>query len=479
MDTRSNPTLLGSKEAPFRTAGSHWKFCFWLFIASLAVNSFVVWLLRRHEMIHTLDADEQEYWRIGGTFFSDYFGHSGADLRRTPAFPFLVAALRFLFGSNYFAVQLALSAILALVPVLVFWLVQRQLGSYRAAKFASLGSLLWPPFVRYGVTLYTDPVALLVFLVYLLAFPLSGDQEGSGSRRWVQFCISGALLSVCMQVKPLYLIYVPFAIVLAMTRETTLRRRIYAASFLVAGCVMMTLPWSTYISLRSGHFIPLSANDGETLAGGINPTLLKMGAPSFVTPDGRVTWGGPGKWVSMDSTGYLSKQEMNKPYAERSELLKKRVYEWIKFHPADVAYLTARKLLYMWGIYPFWNGAAQTLLGNGPLLLLMGLALLSLWINRETWLELALFWTLPLFSSAVCMISWGSWRFRLPGDVGLIVLAAIVLANWTPLSEVFLRRTGAPSTGPSERWPRQSCRLDKMIEVREQAAIHAIADRDR
>jgi hypothetical protein len=27
---------------------------------------------------------------------------------------------------------------------------------------------------------------------------------------------------------------------------------------------------------------------------------------------------------------------------------------------------------------------------------------------------------LPVFVSCVAMISWGSWRFRLPGDVGLI-----------------------------------------------------------
>jgi hypothetical protein len=84
----------------------------------------------------------------------------------------------------------------------------------------------------------------------------------------------------------------------------------------------------------------------------------------------------------------------------------------------------------MWGIYPFWNGASQSLFGNIPLLLLTAVAAVSLWVNRRAWRRLALFWTLPLFSSLVCLISWGSWRFRIPADAGLIILAATLWVTW-------------------------------------------------
>jgi hypothetical protein len=96
----------------------------------------------------------------------------------------------------------------------------------------------------------------------------------------------------------------------------------------------------------------------------------------------------------------------------------------VRGHPGDVAYLTMRKLLYMWGIYPFWNGVSQTMFGNCPLIPLMAAACISLIRLRRRASELAIFWTLPLFSSVVACISWGSWRFRMPGDIGLIVLAA-------------------------------------------------------
>ena len=65
-----------------------------------------------------------------------------------------------------------------------------------------------------------------------------------------------------------------------------------------------------------------------------------------------------------------------------------------------------------------------------PLLLLTAVASVSLWVNRRAWRRLALFWTLPLFSSLVCLISWGSWRFRIPADAGLIILAATLWVTW-------------------------------------------------
>jgi 4-amino-4-deoxy-L-arabinose transferase-like glycosyltransferase len=431
VETCNYSTFRDPSEGSHRAAVKQWKFCFWLLIASLALNVVIVTLVRQHETITSIDYDEREYWNLA-TAFHD-FGLSGISPRRTPPFPILIATLRSLVVNDYFAVQIALSALLAMSPVLVFWLVRRQIGSERAAKFASIGFLLWPVFVRFDATLYSDSMALLVFLVYLLSFPLKVTPDDTNISRWMQFCISGGLLSLCMQMKPLYLIYLPFAVVLAISRESTLRRRMYAASILIAGCVIVTLPWSTYISVREGYLIPLSANDGETLAGGLNPVLLNIEKRLYVSSEGRPYSSEAGKWLQMHETGYLSKQELELPYASQAALLKQRVYAWITSHPKETAYLSGRKLLYMWGLYPFWNGAMQSLLGNLPLLLLVCVALLSLWINREAFLELALFWTLPFFSSAVCLISWGSWRFRMPADLGLIVLAATLLAIWWPL----------------------------------------------
>jgi hypothetical protein len=435
-----------------------WKFSFWLFVASVAINVAVVLLTRQHETVATIDQDEREYWDIA-THLRD-FGLSGVPATRTPPFPLLVAVLRAIVGNDYFHVQIALSALIAISPVLLFWLVQRRIGSERVAKCASIMLLLWPPFVRYSATLYSDSAALMVFLVYLLAYPLKTAAGDATIRRWIHFCIAGGILGLCLQVKPLYLIYVPFAFALAAFGESAFRPRVYAASFLLAGCIITALPWSAYLSMREGHVIPVSANDGETLAGGLNPALLHMPDTSIVTDDNRATWVGPGKWLQTWQTGYLSDQEQKLPLLQQSALLKERTLAWIKSNPGAALYISARKLLYMWGIYPFWNDPAQTLLGNVPLLLIGCAALFGLWINRRNFADLSLFWTLPIFCSAVCLISWGSWRFRMPGDVGLIVLAAMPVANWValflPIRGLSLLYDNNPSRGSVAGIPKDS-----------------------
>jgi hypothetical protein len=126
----------------------------------------------------------------------------------------------------------------------------------------------------------------------------------------------------------------------------------------------------------------------------------------------------------MADTGYISPEELRLPYAQESQLLTRRTVAWVTTHPGEAAYLTLRKLLYMWGLYPFWNGRSQTLLGNVPTAVLLLLALSALVRLRGCLRALVIMWTLPLFVSLVAIISWGSWRFRQPGDLGLILLAA-------------------------------------------------------
>lgn len=396
-----------------------------LFVGALVVNVGIVLLIRRHLGVSSLDADEQNYWNIATQL--PRLGIAGAfPFRRTLPFPFLLALFRTLVGSDYLKVQLLVSALLAFTPVLVYRLVRRRIVHLQVARIAGVMVMLWPPFVRYGATLYSDSVGLLVFVIFLLSVPkpaVASERLGWG---WLRWALAGMLLAFALQTKPLYLLYWPFAVILAVQSVRPLRRGVAAAAVLTLGCAILVTPWALYASRNVGQVVIVSTNGGETLAGGLNPVLMhmdKMG--SFTTAGGRTTWLGPGKWLWPWDTGYLSKRELHLPYPAMSALLFKRARKWIFSHPAAVAYLSARKLLYMWGIYPFWNGPSQTFLGNIPLLLLLAAAACGLWVYRGAWRELTMFWTLPVFVSLVSLISWGSWRLRMPGDLGLIVLASM------------------------------------------------------
>jgi hypothetical protein len=101
----------------------------------------------------------------------------------------------------------------------------------------------------------------------------------------------------------------------------------------------------------------------------------------------------------------------------------------------------------MWAIYPFWNGWSQTLLGNVPTIGLVILSFFGLVRLRAYLRELAIFWTLPIFVTVAALISWGSWRFRQPGDLGLIVLAAAV--PWINEVKAFLATIASGSGAKS------------------------------
>jgi Dolichyl-phosphate-mannose-protein mannosyltransferase len=424
-----------------------------LLLGALVVNVSIAVLTRRHVVPNLLDADEREYWDLAVQLLQ-HGGLSAIPARRTLPFPLLLSTLQMLFNGDYFRVQIALSVLLAATPLLIFQVVSKHLGDRRIGVISALLAMCWPLFVRYGATIYSDSFALLLFLMFLWALPHRiVHPSGNKWRRKSQWFVSGVLLSLVIQLKPMYLLYVPFAILLCVLHENTGGRRLGASVLLVLGCGLTLLPWAAYISSREGHTIVVSANGGETLAGGLNPRLLQLrDDTNLTTAEGRVTSVGPGKWLAPDDTGFLTTQELQLPYSEMSRRLSLRARAWILSHPADVLYISARKLLYMWGIYPFWSGAFQTTFGNIPILLLVAAAALGLWQNRRSSVDLAMFWTLPVFVSCVALVSWGSWRFRMPGDFGSIVLASTI-----PFSRVpgLLR---APHGGRGGAWERPSSR---------------------
>jgi hypothetical protein len=106
--------------------------------------------------------------------------------------------------------------------------------------------------------------------------------------------------------------------------------------------------------------------------------------------------------------------------------LQQRTLAWISAHPGDALRIELCKLGYMWGFYP-WNEEAtfKLLAGNLSIIALFGSALFAFLRYPQLRLGLARLWTLPLFTSGVALISWGSWRFRQPADAALLAFCVI------------------------------------------------------
>lgn len=391
-----------------------------------------------------LEADEYEYYVIMQQILAGAVEIGG---RRTLGYPLVLAAIHSI-SSSFLFLQMVICCLYSFSPPLLFLVARKLSGSLGIGLLAGAALIVWPPAIYFGTSLYSETLALPVFLLCLYLLPLGGGEQPRRSRL-LKTLLAGLVLGIATHVRPMYLIALPFLWLAILVEDGKLRPAFLRALALTVGFAIVILPWSFVVSSRYGQPILVTSNGGETLGGGLNPRLLEMPATvPFETP-GRRTWVGPGKWLPFYDNGYLTPKEIELPYHEMDRLLRARTVEWALSHPADALFLEFRKLTYMWGLYPFVeNGAAQAIFGNIPTVIML-LAGLAFFVRcRGERRRLARLWILPLFVSAVALISWGSWRFRQPGDAGLLAFCVICGA------QLYLARFSRLATPSVEALPR-------------------------
>ena len=384
----------------------------------LLAISFVVDLgfgfIFKFRVIHwQLDADEAEYYNMAGQIMAGMLQFTA---RRTLAFPLLLAGIRSI-SDNFVFLQATVAVLYSFSAPLLFLVVRKVTRSTAAGALAGLVLAIWPPVIYYGVSLYSEPLALPVSLLALWALPC-GSRTGNPRLRtdWRQALVAGFVLALATQVRPMYLIMTPFLASIIFIEEADWRIAARRLMLAAAAFTITTLPWSAFMTARFHHPILVTSNGGETLAGAMTPKLLEASASGYGTTNGRTYWTGPGKWLTVQDNGYLSPAELKLPYDVQDALLKARATAWIKAHPGSALYIEMCKLAYMWGIYPLvGNGASQVIFGNIPTVALLALALFGFATLPKARTALVRFWMLPLFVSAVAAISWGSWQLPSAG----------------------------------------------------------------
>ena len=397
-----------------------------IFLFAAMVQLAVGWISLFRPSVLSLDWDEGEYWMLSSQILAGVPMELG---RRTVAYPLFLAGLRSI-SDNLWFVQSAIAVAAATAPPLLAILVMKLMRSETAAVLAGLALAIWPAQVFYGTSLYSETIALPVFLVFLILLPM--DCEGPQQRAsWPWWVVAGLALGITAHVRPMYELFLGVLPFVLWLDSRGLRATMVRFALLLAGFALVVAPWSIYVSREIGSPTLLTANGGETFAGGLNPQLIKQGERSRVLLK-RVTWDGPGKWLPRYDTGFLTKAEQALPYGQQDRLLQARTVAWIRDNPGDAAYLSLRKLSYMWGIYPFaGNGWPQAAFGNMPIIALSLLFFVALWTAPKIRHRGARLYLLPLFVTGVALISWGSWRFRLPADAGMIGVVASWLAAKT------------------------------------------------
>jgi hypothetical protein len=404
-----------------------WQWLAAIFLVALAVNLAFGWLVRFRPVPDILEADEREYFDLSTRLLDHSLTLSA---RRTLGYPAALAAIRLL-GANFLMLQVAMAVLYSLSAPMLTLVVRRLRGDWLPAGLAGLALALWPPAIFYGTSLYSETLALPIFLAALALLPAAPD------RRMLPAVGAGLLLALATHVRPMYLLFTPFVALIFWLEWRRLWPAVRLTLLVAAGYSALILPWSAYVSHHFGHPVLVSSNGGETFGGGLNPVLLATHG-QFRVGD-RLVGVGPGKWLPPEQTGYLDTAELALPYDRQDALLRARTAAWVEAHPGDAAYLELSKFGYMWGFQIADNQARQLLFGNLPTILLLIVVAVLFVRDRDARGRLARLWLPACFVSCVALISWGSWRFRMPGDAGLIAFA--VSCGW---AEFARRRRSAP-----------------------------------
>ena len=392
------------------------------YLLSVSLALAVGYGLFYRSAVETLDYDEWEYWQLSTSLLNGAFDDPG---RRTLGYPAVLAGLR-LVSDNFHFVQLAVTALAATAaPLLAFSLL--RMGASRLAGFLAGAALaIWPPHLFLSASLYSEALALPVLLLVLALLPKGARARKASFALWL---VCGLLLGLLAHIRTMYQLFLPVILFILLLESVPWKRAIAGWLTVVAGFLLVVLPWSFHVSGKADAPILLTANGGETLAGGLTPRLFELEGSQPIQLGNRTAWTGPGKWVPATETGYLTPAETRLSYAEQDRLLRHRAVQWIADNPGDAAYLTMRKLAYQWGIYPWApQGTLQIVAGNLPILALSILTIASLALQPASRAIGARFYLMPLFVIGIAIISWGSWRFRHPADAAMLGIVAVAVA---------------------------------------------------
>jgi 4-amino-4-deoxy-L-arabinose transferase-like glycosyltransferase len=330
---------------------------------------------------------------------------------KPPLYPLLVALLSTLGLKGRLEHQLA-SVVLGTGTVVVAALLARRLAGPRAGVLAAALAAVYPIFLITDASLRSETLfALLVGLVLLAAFRAAERPTAT------RFGLLGALvgLTALTRSEGLVLLVLP---ALAVAWRTGRRRRGRLAAATTVACVVVLAPWLIRCWIVFDRPVLISTNSGDLVAGANCPPAYE----------------GPliGTWQPRCAVGRFGANE-----AVASERRFRRGLRYARDHAGRLPAVLAARALRTWSLFrpeqqlriDLTEGRNRTAgeAGRAACYVLVLLALagaLALRRRGRSLLIIASPFALIVF---VSLTAYGVTRFRIAGDLGLVVLAGVAL----------------------------------------------------
>jgi 4-amino-4-deoxy-L-arabinose transferase-like glycosyltransferase len=368
-----------------------------------------------------------EHWAFGriarsiasGHGFGSPFADTGLSALLPPVYSYLLAGIFKIFGNETRASVLAalslnsLFSALACVPV---FLLAKQAFGQRVAKWAGWGWALSPYGVYYGAdwAWSTCLVTLELGWLFLFAWRLENSPR---KRDWILF---GALCGVAALTEPVVLAVLPLLGIFTLYRRYRLARpwKAQMVAVALAGLVVLS-PWLVRNYMLFHKFIPVRSGFGLELYIGNN--------------------GYSQHWVNRDLHPNHSDAELSE-YIRVGEAAYmdhklQQGKDYIRNHPAWFAWMTARRIVYLWTGYWSFNAAylKDEPLDPPNIFVNTTMSLLGFWglwrVYRRDPALAARFAVVLFFYPLTYYFSHPETYYFRPVDPLIVVLAAVAVAG--------------------------------------------------
>ncbi len=371
--------------------------------------------------------DSEGYWMLGRAIArGEPYAYPTPEYNvfRTPGYPLMLAALFKLWGDDppVLAAR-ALSALLGVAAVGVAGWWATSLFDARTGLWAGAIVALYPGAIAMGAFVLSE-APFCPFM--LLQLGLWGKAWRSPRRKQslALACASGIAAGLGTLVRPSWLLFTPFALVLGLLLERQRARQLALGGMVCAGLAISMLPWWIRNAQVTGHLVTTTLHVGASLYDGLGPQADGASTMGFVRAFEAEERLVRGSAAAEETFEYRLDRRM-----ARASL------QWAWEHPGRVVQLAGIKFVRIWNIWPNeasfrnWPMRLIVVLSYTPLLVL---ALMGAWRYSASGWPYVLAWLPAVYFTLLHMVFIGSIRYREPAMIALAVLAAAVLSRAPP-----------------------------------------------
>jgi hypothetical protein len=359
-----------------------------------------------------LFGDTTIYWelaraiRAGRPFAVDQWGVPHHALR-TPGYPAFLAACQAVFGERFLPVRLVQAVLGTLGVYFVYRLVDRALPGRNAALIAAGLAAVEPYGIGLGELILSEGLFVPLMLAGLWGLAtLWPARAEPGPRHRVAVAIgTGIVHGAAVLVRPSWLLMVPLLLaawVVLDRRKVALRD---AAIVAVAAAAVMA-PWWVRNYRAFGRFVPTALWVGASLYDGLSPNATGASDMEFLKePD----------VVGLDE-------------ATQDATLRRRAVDFALAHPGRALGLAAIKVGRFWSPWPnaeTLRSVPAAVASAVVTLPIFGLVAIGIWACRRDGRALVLLAGPLVYFMILHMIFVSSIRYRIPGMLPALGLAAV------------------------------------------------------